>query len=178
MRRGADFKPSFVLKCFVAFSLRVHPPTSVGFAAHAAVGLRAAKRPCSPKTSLVADATNGFTHGRVISLKDKCVLFSLTRVKRVPARAGTGLTGYDELSSPPERESRRLASFACFRESRLTPTPLRREPSSRKTSQDFRLELSGEPTLQPASQGVASARTVFIFNPCQLTLPRFSQDSW
>jgi len=64
MRRGADFKSSFVHKGFVAFCLRVHPPTSVGFAAHAAVGLRAAKRPCSPKTSLVADATNGFSRRR------------------------------------------------------------------------------------------------------------------
>ena len=71
--RGADFKSSFVHKGFVAFRLGVPSPTSVGFAAHAAVGLRAAKRPCSPKTSLVADATNGFTHGRVISLKDRFV---------------------------------------------------------------------------------------------------------
>ena len=65
MGRGADFKPSFAHKGFVVFCLRVPSPTSVGFAAHAAVGLRAAKRPCLPKTSLVADATNGFTHGRV-----------------------------------------------------------------------------------------------------------------
>src|ERR1039458_5523483 len=65
MGRGADFKSSFAHKGFVAFCLRVHPPTSVGFAAHAADGRPAAKRPCSPKTSLVADATNGFTHGRV-----------------------------------------------------------------------------------------------------------------
>ena len=75
MGRGADFKSSFAHKGFVVFCLRVPSPTSVGFSAHAAVGLRAAKRPCSPKTSLVADATNGFTHGRFISLKDKSVLF-------------------------------------------------------------------------------------------------------
>jgi len=50
-------------------------PTSVGFAAHAAVGLRAAKRPCSPKTSLVADATNGFTHGRVYIVKGQVSFF-------------------------------------------------------------------------------------------------------
>ena len=65
MGRGADLESSFAHKGFVAFCLGVPPPTSVGFAAHAADGLRAAKRPCSPKTSLVADATNGFTHGRV-----------------------------------------------------------------------------------------------------------------
>ena len=69
MGRGTDFKSSFAHKGFVAFCLRVLPPTSVGFVAHAADGLRAAKRPCSPKTSLVADATNGFTHGRYYTVK-------------------------------------------------------------------------------------------------------------
>jgi hypothetical protein len=69
MGRGAHFKSSFAHKGFVAFRLCPPSPTSVGFAAHAAVGLRAAKRPCSPKTSLVADATNGFTHGRDYGVK-------------------------------------------------------------------------------------------------------------
>ena len=65
MGRGTDLKPTFARNGFVVVCDFVPPPTSVGFAAHAADGLRAAKRPCSPKTSLVADATNGFTHGRV-----------------------------------------------------------------------------------------------------------------
>ena len=65
MGRGADFKSSFARKGFVTFCLRVPSPTSVGFSAHAAVGLRAAKRPCSPKTSLIAHANNGYTRGRV-----------------------------------------------------------------------------------------------------------------
>ena len=56
------------------FAISLPPPTSVGFAAHAAVGLRAAKRPCSPKTSLVAHATNGFTHGRVRNFSVKNIL--------------------------------------------------------------------------------------------------------
>jgi hypothetical protein len=42
MGRGAPFKSSFAHNGFVAFCLRVPSPTSVGFAAHAAVGLRAA----------------------------------------------------------------------------------------------------------------------------------------
>jgi len=47
----------------------VHPsfciPDFGRFCRSRGCGLRAAKRPCSPKTSLVADATDGFTHGRV-----------------------------------------------------------------------------------------------------------------
>jgi len=43
MGRGADFKSSFAYKGFVIFCSRVPSRTSVGFAAHAAVGLRAAK---------------------------------------------------------------------------------------------------------------------------------------
>jgi hypothetical protein len=97
MGRGADVKSSFAHKGFVAFCLCVPPPTSVGFSAHAAVGLRAAKRPCSPKTSLVADATNGFTHGRDNGVKGQVSFWQenefndgLNGFGRVPARAGTG----------------------------------------------------------------------------------------
>ena len=57
-------KPTFTCNGFVAVCDFVRPPTSVGFAAHAADGLRAAKRPCSPKTSLIAHAKNGYTRGR------------------------------------------------------------------------------------------------------------------
>ncbi len=59
------------------------PPTSVGFAAHASHGLRAAKWPCSPKTSLVALATHGFTHGRSTGQGHRCPLRVLTSFEHV-----------------------------------------------------------------------------------------------
>lgn len=130
MRRGADFKSSYAHKGFVAFFLRVHPPTSVGFSAHAAVGLRAAKRPCSPKTSLVADATNGFTHGRVISLKDKHVLFRKTGF----TTGKTGLTSSgqsrDGYGTRWRGSAQRLVSFRRLsRMSAYAPLiPLRSDP--------------------------------------------------
>jgi len=71
MGRGTDLNPSFAHKGLSPFRVSLHPPTSVGFAAHAADGLRAAKRPCSPKTSLVAHAPNGYTHGRVMDFVKK-----------------------------------------------------------------------------------------------------------
>jgi hypothetical protein len=80
MGRGADLKPTFTCNGFVAVHDFVSPPTSVGFAAHAADGLRAAKRPCSPKTSLIAHAKNGYTRGRVYTVKGQGVLLtSLTQ---------------------------------------------------------------------------------------------------
>ena len=68
--------PSFVHNGIWRFPRLLPSPTSVGFSAHAADGLRVAYRPCSPKTSLVAYATNWFTHGRV---GFSCEIFSLNR---------------------------------------------------------------------------------------------------
>jgi hypothetical protein len=40
-------------------------PDFARFSAHAATRAARGQRPCSPKTSLIADAKNGFTHGRL-----------------------------------------------------------------------------------------------------------------
>ena len=71
MGRGSVLESSFRCKDFCAFARIAPPPTSVGFAAHAADGLRAAKWPCSPKTSLIAHANDEYTHGRVLTGKGR-----------------------------------------------------------------------------------------------------------
>jgi hypothetical protein len=81
MGRGADLNPSFAHNGFIAVCDLVPSPTSVGFAAHAAVGLRAAKRPCSPKTSLIAHAKNGYTRGRVYTVKGQVSFYKFNTGK-------------------------------------------------------------------------------------------------
>ena len=76
---------AFGRKRFVGFEPSSHTPDFGRFFPLTGTGgLRAATAPCSPKTSLVAHATHGFTHGRVYRrVKDKCPLgTSISRVER------------------------------------------------------------------------------------------------
>ena len=66
----ADLEPSFAHKDFIDVWVSSDTPDFGRFSRSR--GLRAARgvRPCSPNTSLVAVATNGFTDGRVLRVKD------------------------------------------------------------------------------------------------------------
>ncbi len=80
-------------------------PNSSVFCPHGLAGCAWPRGHARPKNLLVAHATHGFTHGRVLRLKDrKCPLWNgrVRRVKRVTV--------------PLSRERRRLGSFfACRR---------------------------------------------------------------
>jgi hypothetical protein len=69
--KGADLIPSFVHKDFQRFSPSVPSPTSSVFRPHGLAGCAWPSGHARPKNLLVAHATNGFTHGRVVFSGEK-----------------------------------------------------------------------------------------------------------
>ena len=107
-----------------------HPRPSVCFIARAAAIAVAALAKNLP-TSLTR---NEFTDGRVLTVKDRRVLYEIQdgckRVLQFRHEPGR------RVKTRPQAGAPETCDFRCGRESRLTPTPIRREPSLRETSQD------------------------------------------